>query len=278
MSDAESNPKQFYDEYVREEWNRLGTGIDGYLEFKETTTALDTHLPESGHILDAGGGIGRYTLWYAERGYEVTLLDISRQQVSLARSKAAERGVASDISIIQGSITDLGVESDTFDATCCLGGPLSHVLDETGRANAVSELRRVSVQDAPVFVSVMGLLGMLQLYLSTGYQLRVLPELWEHGDYDGNLLSEYNYEHPFADTHFFRRAELETLLSREGLSVLDVIGLEGLGSLYHDEGIRENVADMDIDERTALEETIHATNTDPTVADLSIHMLAVARA
>jgi SAM-dependent methyltransferase len=278
MGDAESTPRRFYDAYGHAEWPRLETGIDGCLEFEETTTALETYLPDSGHILDAGGGSGRYAVWLAERGYEVTLLDISRQQVSIARDKAAERGVASEISIFQGSITDLGFGADTFDATCCLGGPLSHILDETGRANAVSELRRVSVQDAPVFVSVMGLLGMLQLYLSTGYQLRVLPELWEHGDYDDNLLSEYDYEHPFADTHFFRRAELETLLSEEGLSVMDVIGLEGLGSLYHDKGIRENVADMDIDERTALEETIHATNSDPTVADLSIHMLAVARA
>lgn len=277
MGDAESTPRQFYDAYGREEWDRLETGVDGYLEFEETTTALETHVPESGHILDAGGGSGRYAVWLAERGYEVTLLDISRRQASIARKKAAERGVTSDISVLQGSITDLGLEADTFDATCCLGGPLSHVLDET-RANAVSELRRVSVPDAPVFVSVIGLLGTLLLYLSTGYQLRVLPELWEHGDYDAELLSEYGYEHPFADTHLFRRAELETLLSEEGLSVVDVVGLEGLGSLYHDEGIRENLVDMDTDERTALEETIHATNGDPTVADFSVHILAVARA
>ncbi|TYT61853.1 helix-turn-helix domain-containing protein [Natrialba swarupiae] len=40
----------------------------------------------------------------------------------------------------------------------------------------------------------------------------------------------------------------------------------------------EGLAELPDDERAALERTVRLTNDDPVVADLSIHMLAVARA
>lgn len=276
--DVADDPRAFYDAYGESEWDRLAGRIDGRLEFEGTVDALDEHLPPSGRVLDAGGGAGRYSIELAERGYDVTLVDLSHGQLSVARERIVDRGVGSNVRLCQGSITDLGLEPGTFGATCCLGGPVSHVLDGTDRARAVRELRRVSAPGAPVFVSVVGLLGAVQLYLLTGPNLEALPALLEHGDYTTRLLDRYGYENEFTATHFFRREELPSLLEANGLDVTTVRGLEGLASPLHDERLRERISDCTDAERDALERAVRLTNEDPVVADLSVHMLAVARA
>lgn len=276
-TDTAADPRAFYDAYGANEWERLEGRIDGRLEFEATVDVLAETLPPSGHVLDAGGGAGRYGIWLAERGYDVTLVDLSRGQLSVAREMIADRGVESRVTLCQGTITDLGLEAETFDATCCLGGPLSHVLDEADRERAVRELRRVTAPGAPVVVSVMGLLGALQLYLVQGHALAALPALLEHGDYDAALLDEHGYEPAFTATHFFRRAELVDLLERTGLAVTRVTGLEGLASVFHDERLRDRLGDRIDAERQALKDVVRRSADDPAVADCSIHMLAVAR-
>lgn len=276
-SNEPDDPRSFYDEYGDDEWERLGTGLDGRLEFEATTELLTEYLPPSGRILDAGGGAGRYSIWLARQGYDVTMVDLSRGQLSVARERVREHGVDSAVTLSQASITDLGLSRDAFDATCCLGGPLSHVLDEPARERAVRELARVTGFGGSVFVSVMGLLGAVQLYLLTGHHLEALPALLADGDYDSTLLDRYGYDNEFTATHFFRREELTALLAENGVDVVETTGLEGLASPFHDDQFADRVADLSDAEREALETIIRETNTDPAVTDLSVHMLAVGR-
>jgi SAM-dependent methyltransferase len=278
MVDGEADPKQFYDDYGAAEWDRLSTGIDGDLEFEFTTDELVARLPPEGHVLDAGGGAGRYAVWLAERGYDVTLVDVSSGQLTVADEKRDEYAVDDRLSMSQQSITDLGFDPDTFDATLCLGGPLSHLLDVNDRERAVRELGRVTRPGAPVFVSVMGLLGFIQLKLLTGHNVGALPDLLVDGNYDDDLLAPLGYENEFTATHFFRRRELVALLEDRGIDVSGVTGLEGLGSFYHDATTRDRIADLDQTERDAIIEVLDDLRTDPAVTDLSVHMLAIGRA
>lgn len=272
------DPRAFYDAYGNREWERLNGGLDGRLEFEETTRHLQASLPESGHVLDVGGGPGRYTRWLADRGYDVTLVDLSRQQLAIAREKLEARSLDGRVSILQGSVTDIGLPSAEFDATLCLGGPLSHLLDATDRARAVREIRRVTTPDAPVFVSVMGLLGAVQLYLLTGTHLEALPALLDHGDLDQSLLDDFGYENAFTATHFYRRDELDAILSDAGLDVTAIVGLEGLASPFHDDDIHAAIEGRSAAETRSLGRVARETNADQVVADISIHMLAIANA
>jgi tellurite methyltransferase len=61
-------------------------------------------LPTTGRALDVAGGTGRHALWLAERGLDVTLLDISPVGLEIARREAASRGlrietVAADLDV-----------------------------------------------------------------------------------------------------------------------------------------------------------------------------------
>lgn len=267
------SPPEFYDDYGEREWTRLAEGLDGRLEWDHTVAELEAALPDAGHVLDVGGGAGRYAAWLADRGHRVTLVDPSDGQLAVARERLADRG--HQVALVRGTADDLGVAADAADATLCLGGPLSHLLDPADRERAVSELVRVTRSSGPVCVSVMGLLRFVQLQLLTGHNVRALPDLLDSGDYDEDLLAPHDLENEFTATHLFRRAELVDLLESGGVTVDRVVGLEGPASPLHDDALRDRVGDLSDDRRAALTETVARLRDDPVVADHSVHVLAV---
>ncbi|MFB6121760.1 MAG: methyltransferase domain-containing protein [Halobacteriaceae archaeon] len=271
-------PENYYDEYGEAEWERLDADPKTRYEFENTVAYLDERLPDSGHVLDAGGAAGRYAVWLAERGYEVTLADVSDTQRDIAREKAAEHGVADCVTVEHGDVRDLPYDEAAFDAVCCLGGPLSHVVDSLERARAARELRRVAAPGAPVFVSVMGLVAVLQQLVRLAgeheQEARQLPGLLDGGTYDASLLADAGVTDPnFVECHFFRAAELRRLLTEAGLSVDTVAGLEGVAS-----NAGASLSDASETALGHVDEVVTdpAFREDPTVADLSEHILAVA--
>lgn len=274
------DPAAYYDEYGEREWDRLERDFYHRLEWEETTYYLERVLPESGRILDVGGGAGRYSIWLARRGYTATLVDPSERQVELAASKAAEHEVDGSLTVERGDVRSLPYEADAFDATLCLGGPLSHVLAEDERRAGVCELRRVTEPGGPVFVSVMGRLAALQSIARFSGKLppdadetELLPPLARTGDYDADLLAAFDREPTGPPMHLFRVAELEAMLADAGLSVETVTGLENIASQRRDDFDALTAAG-----REAIRETVRTLRGDRAAADLSGHILAVARA
>lgn len=276
---VDSKPEAFYDDYGAREWERLDRDFVHRLEWEATVERLEETLPSDGEVLDVGGGAGRYTIWLAERGYEVTLVEPSGTQREIAREKIAEAGVAGRVTVRDGDVRDLSLPADAVDATLCLGGPLSHVLDESDRERAASELRRVTGPGGPVVVSVMSRLAFVLMTVQyvgldeDNGSLPVLPAMVRDGDLTGERLTEAGIEPFMADCHFFRPAEFETLLSEAGLAVESVEGLEGVG------GIRRTHFDaLDEDDRAHIRELNDLLRTEEAAAEVSPHMLAVCRA
>jgi SAM-dependent methyltransferase len=270
------DPERYYDEHDEAEWDRLEQSLHGRLEWERTVELLRGHLPERGTILDAGGGAGRYTVWLADQGYEVILVDPSEGQRRIAREKVAARGLEDRVTVQDGDIRDLDFETGQFDATLCLGGPLSHVLDGDERVSAAGELERVTTACEPVFVSVMGRLNLLTILLIEPRDLDLLPELAETGEYDADLLGDR--ESIFTETHFFRAAEFETVLTDAGLNVESIVGLEGLASIFSAGRLRETAANLSEEQREWVRHLVDQQHDDRTIADLSAHILAICRA
>lgn len=63
---------------------------------------LDTYIGDttSLKILDAGGGTGYYSLPYAKRGHNVTILDLSEKMLEIAEKKASKLGVRDKVRLM----------------------------------------------------------------------------------------------------------------------------------------------------------------------------------
>lgn len=77
----------------RNKWNeRYAQPADAPRFPSQHLLDLDALLPRSGKALDIAGGAGRNSLWLAQRGLEVTLVDISAKGLALASERAETAG------------------------------------------------------------------------------------------------------------------------------------------------------------------------------------------
>ena len=261
-----------YNQNQEREWIRLAKDPYHSLEFLVTWDHLQKHLPPSGVILDAGGGPGRYALELCRTGYKVILLDISSGLISFAQDQfkaepdvVQKRLVDSVVSDIQDLVP---FETGHFDAVLCLGGPLSHIADETGTHRALSELVRVARPGAVVCISVMGYFAVLRVILARHSNEIVTSSFWtllEKGDSIGTTGTVW---------HFFRADELRQCAESCGLTTIKMVGCEGLSA-----GLEEatNVLGQSEAEWKQWVDVILKTCAEPAVVDMAGHILYLGR-
>ncbi|HSW61283.1 MAG TPA: class I SAM-dependent methyltransferase, partial [bacterium] len=121
--------KAFYGQDEHYEFNRLVADAFHRLELDTTLHFIDKFMPKTGHILDAGGGPGRYTMEMAKRGFTVSHIDLNPNYSEYTKNVMAENDLSKYLaSSNEGDICDLSrFEDSTFDGVLCLGAPLSHV-------------------------------------------------------------------------------------------------------------------------------------------------------
>jgi tellurite methyltransferase len=61
--------------------------LSAYEDFVESLAA------KSGKVLDVAGGVGRHVLWLAQKGWDVTLAEVSEVALAQLQRHAAQRGV-----------------------------------------------------------------------------------------------------------------------------------------------------------------------------------------
>jgi SAM-dependent methyltransferase len=268
---TEKRVKEYYTACVRKEWRRLVQDTYHHLEFETTMHFLEKYLPKQGRILDAGGGPGRYTLELARRGYEMVLVDLTPANLEFAKRQIKRNKLQDKVNrAVEGSIVDLSqFAANSFDAIICLGGPLSHILDGEKRDMAIKELIRVGRIGAPIFISVMSRLSVLVTELTLfpkEFELPFYKPMRNTGDFAGL--------YGFTACHFFLPEEFEQAFLSKGVEVLEMVGLEGLGS-HHPKKVNE-LARNPKRWKTWME-THYQICTHPAVVGLSEHMLLVGR-
>jgi S-adenosylmethionine-dependent methyltransferase len=133
--------RDYYNKNAKMEWDRLD-GALCRIEFASTLYLIDKYFPKQGRVCDIGGGPGRYAIELAKLGYQVTLLDISEEEVQLARAQSNQLGLQAE-QLLVGDARDLSrFPPASFDAALLMG-PMYHVIDPGDRANILRELKRI---------------------------------------------------------------------------------------------------------------------------------------
>ncbi|TDF92962.1 class I SAM-dependent methyltransferase [Paenibacillus piri] len=160
MDDNVEIVKRFYDETVHYEWNRLDRHK---VEYELSKRYMIRYVKPTDRVLDLGGGPGKYSLYLSELGCDVTLADLSQNNVEFALNKAQELGLP--LNAICADSRDLTAFNDGyFDHILCMG-PMYHLKEENDRVKTINECLKKLKPNGLLFVSFVSSFSFVWDYL-----------------------------------------------------------------------------------------------------------------
>jgi SAM-dependent methyltransferase len=275
---SKDNVEEYYNRHAEREHGRLVKDAYHAVEFGVTLHYLRKHLPPSGHLLDIGGGSGRYCVELARRGYRMTLADVSPRLLSMAEEEFRREAVSSRIARVdRADCRDLSIYGNgQFDGVLALG-PIYHLIDPADRDMAISEIARVSRAGATVFLSGISRYGLYRTLLTHPefeYEFtdkRHVEEMIRGGVHRASWHDE---EDVFPDAWFCTPPELAGLAEPHGFETLEIAACEGLSSHHREatERLRKNERAWQLWWDIILE-----TSNEPSLVGASEHILYVGR-
>lgn len=189
----------------------------GQVEFLTTIKYIEEYLKPETKILEIGAGTGRYSLYYANKGYDVTAIEYVRHNVDILKSKIKDN---MNIVAEQGDAVDLSrFENNTFDVTLVLG-PLYHLYEDKDINKAIEEAIRVTKKDGIIAIayltsdSIMIDWSLMGDHLINGYP----------NDFDDNFKMTRYPQGVFAP---FYISEFKNIMSKFNVELLHNVATDG---------------------------------------------------
>jgi len=269
--DAVTPPPEVQAYYARfPEESRLGFG-SSRLEFERTKEILTRVLPPPpARIVDVGGAAGAYSMWLAEQGYEVHLVDASPRLVEEARG----RNPTSATPIASLSVADARrlPQQDGSVAAVLVMGPLYHLPSEADRVASLREALRVLASGGIVVAAA------ISRYASAldglARKLSLDPRFVKIRDRDladGQHRNDTDNMDYFTTAYFHRPDDLRSELEVAGFRNVRVLGVEGPGWIVQDFDTRWEDARM----RKDLLDVGRALESESSVVGVSAHLLGI---
>ena len=113
----------------------------GSVEFLTTVRYIGRYLEPGMKILEIGAASGRYSHYFARKGYEVDAVELIPHNIERFRANTQD---GENVRIFEGNATDLSMfADDTYDIVLLLG-PMYHLFTDADCAKALSEAIRVT--------------------------------------------------------------------------------------------------------------------------------------
>lgn len=220
MAEREEYINNYYNNY--DEDSRLVKDNTHNLEYLVSKEYIDKYLKKGDKILEVGAGTGRYSIHYAEEGYDVTAIEYVEHNLNILKEKITPE---MKIKAEQGDAIDLSrFEDDTFDVTLVLG-PLYHLYEDSDIDKAIKEAIRVTKKDGVIMIAYITSDGVFAEWgidhLLSGYP----------NDFDDNFKLIRYPEGVFAP---FYISEFKELMSNYDVTLLHNVAVDGIAKIVED--------------------------------------------
>jgi len=216
--------RDYYNNCIEFEWNRIADRP----EFLLTCRMLGRYINPADKVLDIGGGPGRYSLYLAEKGCNVTLFDLSEENTKFAKKQAAEQGLS--IHTITGDAREADkLLNDQFDHVLLMG-PLYHLLEEADRIKVVNAALNLLKPGGIIFVSFISMMGGIIYCMKFAPEYVASTDSFESGFLESFIAKESKGGAAFTEAFFIEQSEILPFMSRFPLEKLHLFGQEGLTS------------------------------------------------
>lgn len=199
---------------------RLNHSKAARVEFLTTVKYIEKYLKPNNKIIDIGAGAGEYSLYFAEKGYEVSAVELTDNNIQAFRRKITNNH---SIDLKQGNAMDLSLYEDNTFHIVLLFGPLYHLHSEADRQKCISEAKRVCKEEGVIFFA----------FISN--DMVIMTEL----GYNQNFFNGNEYDHetfkledfPFV---FFTVDQCRQMLRNEKIIIEKEIAADGMSELLAD--------------------------------------------
>ncbi len=218
--------EKFYKEICIED-ERLTKDKMHKIEFITTTNYIEKYLKPGDRILEIGAGTGAYSLYYANKGYKVDAIELSKSNVEVFKSKITKD---LDVNVIQGNAVDLSVYKDnTFDITLCLG-PLYHLFKEEETTSAIKEAIRVTKPGGKIYLAFI----LFDLTMLTwGFKEKNVYENYGENKQISENFKPNNAEELIFNMRYFE--DIKKLIESFNLKTINYVATDGIGRVIKDE-------------------------------------------
>ncbi|NHM33813.1 class I SAM-dependent methyltransferase [Neobacillus terrae] len=186
--------------------------------------------------MDLGGGPGKYSLYLAQQGCDVTLADLSQKNVDFALNKAKELNLPLTGFCVDGR--ELSIFDDgQFDHVLCMG-PMYHLKDEHDRVKLIEECLKKLKPNGSIFVAFVSSYSFVWDYLIRN------PELIMNDERKSELnvmLDDVNFiGKGFTDNFFIRPKDVLPFFEQFSLEKMHLLNCESFLYLREAELLKQS--------------------------------------
>ena len=221
MNEVETILENYYNNY--DEDSRLIKDKSHMIEYITTTKYIEKYLKKGDRILEVGAGTGRYSINYAQKGYQVDSVELVGKNLEILTSKITKE---MNIKAIQGNCLDLNMyEESTFDITLVLG-PMYHLYEDVDINKAIEEVIRVTKPGGKIFLAFITSDAVVLSYGVRKGNLKKLKELC-----DDNWNIPKLKEEVFAPN---KLEDIDNLIKNFNVDRLEIIATDGIAENMKD--------------------------------------------
>ena len=226
MDNSRDIIRNFYDQNSQQEWERLDRHP---YEFAITTRMMDRYIQPGDSILDIGGGPGRYSLHYLQKGNPVLLTDLSQGNIDFALRLAAER----DLSLRALACDALEIEQHVHEKFnhVFLMGPLYHLLNEAERVQAVNAALAMLKPGGILYASFLLMFSGIIFFLREASDLIISPgeEVWLNA-----VRKQISWSgDAFTKAFFIDQDKILPFMQQFDVEIMHLFGQEGITSTHN---------------------------------------------
>lgn len=204
----------------------------GQVEYRTSMKYIHEYLQEfdAPKILDVGAGTGRYSVQLANEGYDVTAIELVKNNLGILKAKK------SSVKAYQGTALDLSrFKDDSFDVTLVFG-PMYHLYTQEDQVKALQEAHRVTKPNGVILVAYcMNEYSVLTYAFKEGHVLESLKE--------GKLDETFHVRTTPADLyHYVRLEDIDAINALVDVERIKIVAADGPANY-----MRQLIQEMDDD-------------------------------
>jgi len=216
-----SEVRKYYDENAELEWQRLNNPYS-MVEFSSTMYLIEKYFPKNGEIIDIGSGPGRYSIELLKKGYGVSLLDLSKNELDIAKRKVEEANLIAENYYCRSALELEFLEDESFDGALVMG-PLYHLHSSEDRIKVLRDTYRILKKNGLALISYINTWGALKA--SVGEFPEVFKDI-EHFDRYKNGDLKFSTEESFTSTYFTTPPLALDEIKKSGFEIVSYAGAE----------------------------------------------------